>query len=75
MAQFCDVAVPVPLDATFTYRIPDSADPIVGGRVIVPFRQKRLCGIVTELHDREPNFTAKPNHAPMRLNRGSRADT
>ena len=32
----------------------------MGGRVIVPFRQKRLCGIVTELHDREPNFTAKP---------------
>ena len=43
----------------FTYRIP-TAEPCVGGRVIVPFREKRLCGIVTELHDREPNFTAKP---------------
>ena len=25
MPQFCDVAVPVPLDATFTYRIPENA--------------------------------------------------
>ena len=36
------------------------AEPCVGGRVIVPFREKRLCGIVTELHDREPSFKAKP---------------
>ena len=36
------------------------AEPCVGGRVIVPFREKRLSGIVTELHDREPSFTAKP---------------
>src|SRR5271169_3813156 len=61
MQRYCDVAVPVPLDATFTYSIPDeSPDPCVGGRVIVPFREKRLCGIVTELHDREPKFAAKP---------------
>ena len=60
MPQFCDVAVPVPLDATFTYRIPEnSPEPCVGGRVIVPFREKRLCGIVTELHDREPQFQTK----------------
>ncbi len=60
MLQFCDVAVPVPLDATFTYRIPeDSPEPCVGGRVIVPFREKRLCGIVTELHDRQPRFQTK----------------
>jgi primosomal protein N' (replication factor Y) (superfamily II helicase) len=61
MPRFCDVAVPVPLDATFTYSIPDEMpEPCVGGRVIVPFREKRLCGIVTELHDREPSFKAKP---------------
>ncbi len=60
MPQFCDVAVPVPLDAVFTYRIPeDSPDPVIGGRVIVPFREQRLCGIVTELHDREPTFTTR----------------
>ena len=60
MPQYCDVAVPVPLDATFTYRIPeDSPEPVVGGRVIVPFREQRLCGIVTELHDRKPDFAVK----------------
>jgi primosomal protein N' (replication factor Y) (superfamily II helicase) len=61
MPQFCNVAVPVPLDAAFTYSIPEDApEPCVGGRVVVPFREKRLCGIVTELHDREPSFKAKP---------------
>ncbi len=60
MPQFCDVAVPVPLDAIFTYRIPeDTPEPVIGGRVIVPFREKRLCGIVTELHDREPKFPTR----------------
>ena len=60
MPQFCDVAVPVPLDATFTYRIPEnSPEPCIGGRVIVPFREQRLCGIVTELHDRKPEFTTQ----------------
>ncbi len=61
MPAYCDVAVPVPLDATFTYSIPANfAEPCVGGRVIVPFREKRLSGIVTDLHDRKPSFTAKP---------------
>ena len=61
MPAYCDVAVPVPLDATFTYSVPQNfADPCVGGRVIVPFREKRLSGIVTELHDRKPSFAAKP---------------
>ncbi len=61
MSRFCDVAVPVPLDATFTYGLPeDMPEPCIGGRVIVPFREKRLCGIVTELHDHEPSFKAKP---------------
>ena len=61
MPAYCDVAVPVPLDATFTYSIPESLpEPCVGGRIIVPFREKRLCGVVTELHDRKPDFAAKP---------------
>ena len=32
---------------------------MVGGRVLVPFREKRLPGIVVELHDREPKVAAK----------------
>jgi len=59
MPEFCDVALPVPLDMVFTYRVPADAAPIVGGRVLVPFRQQRMTGIVMELHDRKPAVTAK----------------
>ncbi|HXM11903.1 MAG TPA: primosomal protein N' [Terriglobales bacterium] len=54
MPVFCDVALAVPLDMVFTYDIPPGMDPVVGGRVLVPFRQQRLSGIVVELHDRPP---------------------
>ena len=59
MPEFCDVAVPVPLDMAFTYRVPADAAPVVGGRVLVPFRQQRMTGIVVELHDRKPSVTIK----------------
>ena len=59
MPEFCDVAVPVPLDMAFTYRVPADAAPVIGGRVLVPFRQQRLTGIVVELHDRKPSVTTK----------------
>ena len=59
MPEFCDVALPVPLDMVFTYRVPADAAPVVGGRVLVPFRQQRLTGVVTELHDRRPSVTTK----------------
>ncbi len=56
--QFCDVALPVPLDVSFTYKI-DGAPLVVGGRVIVPFREKRLQGIVLRLHDDAPSARVK----------------
>ncbi|MGA8761888.1 MAG: primosomal protein N' [Candidatus Sulfotelmatobacter sp.] len=59
MPEFCDVALPVPLDMVFTYCVPAEAAPIVGGRVLVPFRQRRMTGIVTELHDRKPTVATK----------------
>jgi primosomal protein N' (replication factor Y) len=59
MPEFCDVALPVPLDMAFTYRIPDGAVPAIGGRVLVPFRQQRMMGVVVELHDRKPQVTTK----------------
>jgi primosomal protein N' (replication factor Y) len=59
MSEFCDVALPVPLDMVFTYRVPAEAAPVVGGRVLVPFRQQRLTGIVVELHDRNPSVVTK----------------
>jgi primosomal protein N' (replication factor Y) len=59
MPEFCDVALAVPLDMVFTYRVPAEATPVVGGRVLVPFRQQRLTGIVVELHDRKASVKTK----------------
>jgi primosomal protein N' (replication factor Y) (superfamily II helicase) len=59
MPEFCDVALPVPLDMAFTYRVPAGLAPVVGGRVLVPFRQQRMTGIVVELHDRKPSVATK----------------
>src|SRR5580658_10917523 len=59
MPEFCDVALPVPLDTAFTYCIPDGMQPVAGGRVLVPFRQQRLSGVVTALHDRAPKVQTK----------------
>ncbi|HET7205989.1 MAG TPA: primosomal protein N' [Terriglobales bacterium] len=59
MSEFCDVALPVPLDTVFTYRIVDGVQPVVGGRVLVPFRQQRMSGIVTAIHDTAPKVAAK----------------
>ena len=56
--QFCDVALPVPLDTPFTYKV-DGAPVVAGGRVIVPFREKRLQGIVLRLHDEAPSGNVK----------------
>ena len=59
MPTFCDVALPVPLDVVFTYAIPPGMEPVVGGRVLVPFRQQRFSGIIVELHDRPPQVKIK----------------
>jgi primosomal protein N' (replication factor Y) len=59
MPEFCDVALPVPLDAVFTYGVPDGMLPIIGGRVLVPFRQRRMSGVVTDLHGRKPRVDGK----------------
>jgi primosomal protein N' (replication factor Y) len=67
MPEFCEVALPVPLDMTFTYRTiggeASSGLPVIGGRVMVPFRAERLSGIVTALHDTPPAMAAKPIHS------------
>ena len=64
MPEFCDVALPVPLEMTFTYRV-NGEIPVVGGRVLVPFRTSKLPGVVTALHDRAPSMEAKTVHAVL----------
>ncbi len=61
MPLFCDVALPVPLDQTFTYSVNGDA-PVVGARVLVPFSGQRLMGVVMRVHDDAPSaeFEIKP---------------
>ena len=54
MYIFCDVVLPVPIDRAFTYKLKAEDDPPVGGRVVVPFRNEKLIGVVTRLHDEAP---------------------
>ncbi len=54
MGLFCDVALPVPLDRTFTYSVEGDAAPVVGARVLVPFSGQRLMGVVVRVHGEAP---------------------
>ncbi len=54
MSLFCDVALPVPLDGNFTYKLGDF-DAEVGARVLVPFAGQRLVGFVVRTHDEPPS--------------------
>jgi primosomal protein N' (replication factor Y) len=58
VSSFCDVALPVPLDRTFTYALAGIIPP-VGVRVLVPFRNEKLAGIVLRVHDEPPPVEAK----------------
>ncbi len=54
MPAYCEVALPVPLDRTFTYAIREGQRPRRGARVIAPFRNEKLIGIVTALSSTAP---------------------
>jgi primosomal protein N' (replication factor Y) len=54
MPAYCEVALPVPLDHTFTYAIRQDQAPRRGARVIVPFRNEKLIGVVTGLNAKAP---------------------
>jgi primosomal protein N' (replication factor Y) len=49
MPAYCEVALPVPLDRTFTYAVREGQVPQRGARVIAPFRNEKLIGVVTAL--------------------------
>jgi primosomal protein N' (replication factor Y) len=66
MSRYCEVALPVPLDRAFTYVAREGQDPQRGARVIVPFRNEKLIGVVTALDDQAPSsFEAKPIEAVL----------
>ena len=54
MPAYCEVALPVPLDHTFTYGIRLGQSPQRGARVIAPFRNEKLIGVVTAIDAKPP---------------------
>jgi len=49
MPDYCEVALPVPLDQPFYYSVPDSFRVRPGMRVIVPFGARKLLGVVVRV--------------------------
>ncbi|HET7427581.1 MAG TPA: primosomal protein N', partial [Gemmatimonadales bacterium] len=60
-ARFAQVALPLPLASSYTYRIPETlGDRVVAGaRVVVPVRRRELIGIVVEADAAEPAAAAR----------------
>jgi len=54
--RYCEVALPVPLRSTFTYAVPASlnGEPLIGRRVVVPFRNRAVVGIALAESNRRP---------------------
>ena len=62
MAQFADVILPLSLEGSFTYSLPERFSNLVqvGCRIIVPFGTKKFySAIVVRLHDTTPSYTTK----------------
>ncbi len=54
MPFYCEVALPVPIDRTFTYAVREDQQPVRGARVIVPFRSEKLIGVVMSVGGTAP---------------------
>lgn len=53
--MFAEVLLPLPIQGTYTYRVPDTVGVSAGFRVLVPFGRKKLyTGIVVMTHNVEP---------------------
>ncbi len=59
--RFCDLALPIPLDRSFGYLLPETlghrAQP--GARVLAPFGSRKLIGVVLRCHDEPPDHETK----------------
>jgi primosomal protein N' (replication factor Y) (superfamily II helicase) len=59
-ARVVAVALPLPVQTTFTYRVPDAlAAPERGARVVVPFGSRRVVGMVTGPAEDDPALSLK----------------
>jgi primosomal protein N' (replication factor Y) len=66
MSTYCEVALPVPLERTFTYAVRAGQSPQRGARVIAPFRNEKLIGVVTNVHAKAPTeYEVRPLEAVL----------
>ena len=67
MAGYCEVALPVPLRRTFTYAVPDALDDMLvpGARVVVPFRNRAMVGVVLERPSKPAVLSSQPASAKL----------
>ena len=66
--KYVDVILPLPLDGTFTYSVPDGMERKVvpGVRLLVPLgKSKKYIAMATRLHDDKPAFSCKPVEAVL----------
>ncbi|MHB8734298.1 MAG: replication restart helicase PriA [Terriglobales bacterium] len=56
--SFVEVALPVPLDQTFTYLAPHGVKVEVGMRVLAPWGRRHLVGVVLAVHQQRPTLAA-----------------
>lgn len=66
--KYVDVILPLPLDGTFTYSVPDGMEGKVvpGVRLLVPLgKSKKYIAMATRLHDDKPAFSCKPIEAVL----------
>jgi len=61
LPEYCDVALPIPLDRTYTYALPLTLRHRVrpGARVAAPFGARKLTGVVVACHDDAPRQKAR----------------
>ncbi len=66
MPLYCEVALPVPIDRTFTYAVREGQHPVRGARVIAPFRNEKLIGVVLSLgHVAPVEYEVRPLEAVL----------
>lgn len=66
--KYVDVILPLPLDGTFTYSVPDGMEGKVvpGVRLLVPLgKSKKYIAMATRLHDDKPAFSCKAVEAVL----------
>src|SRR3990167_6546457 len=62
---FANVFLPLPLENSFTYLVPPSLTLTPFQRVLVPFRNKKMIGIVGDLHTKRPSLKVKEIEAKV----------